>query len=501
MVTASEKLKLRGPMAKLYDLPFQESKGKRVVEILFDSSRGTGKTVGDAATLVDWCLDYPGSRFGVIRQARANLRATWQVSFEQIVLPAFGIDPGMVARRADDQYVIGESLIQLRGLDDPQKARSFECNATMFIEGNEISEGDYEDLRGALRWASGIPAHFSFIECNPDSPHHWAYKRWGLSPRCGPVWTPGRVRLQPKHEHNPAYWDMQRQEWTKLGAGYIDNLRTSMSGVRYRRLFEGEWAMAEGAIYDNWDESRHVLGATVEKDKAGRWWVVANNQGAFDPIELLWFAAGQDWGYQNPGVVQVWGFDRDLRMYMVEEVYQSQRDNTWWAAEIGRLHRTYNIWRVVSDPENAEGIAKVNDQLVAADGRRLLQKAKKGTAVAGRTKFAQIMHSHTLLEGDVPRARFLKGARRHQADPELSKRPNCTTDELPGYQWKPPARDNTNPTDEPLKQDDHGCEAFQYLAWAVHKKDLTPPPGVRGSRAGSMGRLMGYDDVMEEAVA
>lgn len=501
MVAAAQPLEVRGPMAQLYSLPFQFSKGERVTEIMFDSPRGTGKTVGDGATLVDWCLDYPGSRFLVARQALANLRSTWQVTFEQIVLPRFGIDPGMVARKSESQYVIGESLIQLRGLDDPQKARSFECNASLFIEGNEIEEGTYEDLRGALRWASGIPAHFSFIECNPDSPGHWAYKRWGLSPNCGEVWTPGRVRMQPRHKDNPAYWDIERQEWTELGAAYRHNLRTTMSGVRFRRLFEGEWAQAEGAIYDIYTESKHVLDAECVPDKRGRWWVRPKVDGTFEPIELLWFAAGQDWGFENPGVVQVWGFDKDLRMFMVEEVYQSKRDDTWWTEQIDRLHRNYDLWRVVSDPENAAGIAKVNSKLRARDGHSLLVKADKHSGQAGRKKFAQIMHTHSLLDGDSPRAFFLRGARQHQADIDLGKRPKQTTDELPGYTWKPPSRESDNPTDQPLKKNDHGCEAWQYLAWAVHQKDLSPPADVWASRPGSMGDLMGYDAMMDEAQA
>jgi len=482
-------------MRRLARLPFQYSGGERITEIMFDSARGTGKTVGDAATLVDWCIDYPGSRFLVARMARESLRSTWEVTFKQLVLPSFNIDPSDVERKSASQYVIGESLIQLRGLDDPQKARSFECNAAMFIEGNEIPESTYEDLVGAQRWASGMPAHFSFIECNPESPHHWLYRRFGMYPGCGSVWGPGRVRMQPTHKHNPAYWDIKNKCWFELGAGYMHKLKTGMSGVRFRRLFQGEWSQAEGAIFDNWDEHMHVLDAGCEQSK-GRWYIVPRTEGAFEPVELLWFAAGQDWGFQSPGVVSVWGFDKDKRAYLVEEVYQSQRSHDWWAGQIEQLHKKYKLWRVVSDPEDAAGMGKVNSRLAARDGRRLLMKANKSSARTGRTKFAQIMHMHTLFEGPNPMAYVLRDARNHQADPDLSKKPTCTLEEIPGYAWKPPVREDDEYTDQPVKKNDHGIEAMMYLHWAIFMKDLTPPPEAKVSRPGSMGQMMGYDELV-----
>lgn len=478
-------------MRKLHRLPFAHSGGERVVEIMIDSARGTGKTVGDAATLVRWCLKYPGSRFLVARMARESLRSTWEVTFKELVLPSFGIDPSEVERKSLSQYVIRESIIQLRGLDDPQKARSFECNGALFIEGNEIPESTYEDLVGAQRWSVGMKAHFSFIECNPESPHHWLHQRFGMYAGCGDVWGPGRVRLQATHKHNPAYWDIEKQAWTELGESYLHKLRTGMSGVRYQRLFKGDWVQAEGAIFDNYEEHKHVLDAGCEKSK-GKWYVVPRTEGAFEPIELLWFAAGQDWGYQSPGVVSVWGFDKDLRSFLVEEVYHSQRSHDWWAGEIQKLHEKYDLWRVVSDPEDAAGMGRVNQRLVARDGRRLLMKANKSSAKTGRTKWNQIMHMHTLFEG-APKAFLLRDARNHQADPELSKKPKSTLEEIPGYAWKPPTREDGEYTDQPIKKNDHGVEAMMYLHWAIYLKDLRPPPEAQVSKPGTMGHMMGYD--------
>jgi hypothetical protein len=465
-------LELRGPMRDLRWLPFHRSGGDPTRAILLDSSAGTGKSVGTGATLVRWCLDYPGSRFLVARQTLRSLRESWQTTFEEQVLPAYGLSPGRGSKMHRQSYKIGASEIVLGGLDDPQKHYSTEWNAVLLVEGTQISEDTFERFFRALRWPKGAPFHTMVVECNPESPFHWLHQKFIAQPQ------PGFLRRQATYKDNPAYWDLEANDWTERGLEFSENLKAGTSGTLYRRLFLGEWCMVEGQVFDCWEPDKYVVSGECERRNDGYWWVVPD---AGDPVRLNWLAAGQDWGYTSPGVVSVWGFDDWGRAWLVEEVYRTKQDDGWWTDTIAELHDKWGFWRCVTDPENAAGIAMVNRRLRAADGRPLLTTADKKTTQAGRTKYAMVMHAHTEMSNG--RLMFLAGARRHERDEFLKSKPACTVEEFPSYMWAPPRESRRyemvggeGPAlDVPIKVNDHGIDAMLYLLWAVYQKDLSPP--------------------------
>jgi hypothetical protein len=178
------------------------------------------------------------------------------------------------------------------------------------------------------------------------------------------------------------------------------------------------------------------------------------------------------------------GFDDEGRAWCVEEVYKTREDDAWWAEAIEDLHEYWGIWRVVSDPENAAGIAMVNRKLRARDNRPLLITADKSSMQAGKRKFAMVMHVHNLIgEGKI---RFLRDCRKHDRDVYLKSKPGTTYEEMTGYMWAPPRISNRydmvggeGPAlDVPVKVNDHGIDAMLYLMWAVFEKQVTPPDRV-----------------------
>lgn len=465
-------LELRGPMSELRWLPHRREGGHRVRAIMIDSSAGTGKSIGTGATLVRWCLDYPGSRFLVCRQTLKSLRNSWQTSFEEQVLPAYGLSPGKGSKQHRQEYTIGGSTIVLSGLDEPQKLYSTEWNGVLMVEGSEASEDSFERFFRSLRWPKGAPFHVMVVETNPDSPYHWLYQKFIQDP------PPGFVRRRATFRDNPAYYRLDTDEWTPAGAEFRDNLLYGMSGVRFQRLYEGRWAAAEGQVFDCFDPNRDVVHAEVSRENDGYFYVYEPER---EPVRLEWMAAGQDWGFKSPGVVSVWGFAADGTAYLVEEIYQTERDDAWWTDEIERLHDYYGFWRVVSDPENAAGIAMANRRLRARDGRPLLTFADKHSSKAGKRKFAMVMHAYHLMQ--TGKIRFLADARKHDADSNLRKKPARTVEEIPGYQWAPArvskmyeAVGGEGPAvDIPIKVNDHGIDAMLYLLWAVFEKHVSPP--------------------------
>ena len=491
MLAREQPFTLRGPMLSLYDLPFQRVGGERVTEVLIDSAAGTGKSLGIASTLLEWMRDFPNSRILVVRQTMRSLRESWQVTFEEHVLPAWGLTPGRGSRSHRTKYSFFGSELVLGGMDNPDKLFSTEWNVVVFVEGNQINLDSYMKMFRSLRWPHGAPFHILLTECNPDSPFHHLFDRFCIGHK--EDIAPGRVRWQASHKDNPHLWDDETLEWTEAGDAYMETLGR-MSGVVRRRLLHGEWAAAEGQVFDNFDPAKHVISARREYDESSRSWsLVLDEDGT--RVKIGWFAAGQDWGFENPGVFQVWGMGDDERWYLVEEVYQSKRDHQWWAEQIERLHEKYGIWRAVSDPEEAEGISVVQRRVRAMDGKALLIKANKSSAARGRTGFAQAMHMRALIEED--RLRWLVDARQHPPDQELMGRPRASHEEVPALMWAPPPASRqyehvggAPPTDVVLKTNDHGYDATRYLMWAVYQRDLTPPPVQTGYAAGTWGDIL-----------
>jgi hypothetical protein len=80
-----------------------------------------------------------------------------------------------------------------------------------------------------------LPGAAFFGTTNPDAPGHW---------------------LKRKYLDNAGELDLARHHFTlddnpTLDAVYLSNLKREYRGLWYKRLILGEWAVAEGAIYDS----------------------------------------------------------------------------------------------------------------------------------------------------------------------------------------------------------------------------------------------------------
>lgn len=164
-----------------------------------------------------------------------------------------------------------------------------------------------------------------WFNCNPDGPGHWFYREWILQ-------APQRraLRLHFTMEDNPALTEKIRERY-----------RRNYSGAFYRRFVLGEWAGAEGLIYDFFDPGRDA--AAVPEGPWDAWRISA------------------DYGTVNPASFGLWGL-RGGVWYRVEEFYYDskragrQKTDAEYAADLTRLAGKRQIQRVVVDPSAASFI-------------------------------------------------------------------------------------------------------------------------------------------------
>jgi phage terminase large subunit len=392
-------------------------------EVMLSGPAGTGKTVATLWKLHRAAQRYPGMRAAIVRQTRESLTQSALVTYENKVLDREWFDriARNCQRRARQSYAYPNgSEIVVGGLDKPSKIMSTEFDLIYVNQAEETSESTWEQLSSRLR-NDVLPYQQILGDCNPDAPKHWIQQR---------ALNGSLTLLESRHEDNPEYHD--GVNWTASGERYMARLER-LTGVRFLRLRKGIWAGVEGQIYDEWDDAIHLVEPFAIPDDWSHYRSV-------------------DFGYTNPFVCQWWAVDPDGRLYLYRELYGSERIVSDWAALI-RLH---------SDGEQIEHTITDWD----AEDRATLESCGIPTIPASKSVLPGIeaMKLRLRRAGDgKPRLFIVKGCTVDR-DPRLieAKKPASTHEELSGYVWAPPLP-NRAPKEEPLKMNDHGCDALRYM--------------------------------------
>lgn len=138
-----------------------------------------------------------------------------------------------------------------------------------------------------------------FGTTNPDSPYHWL--KVNYLDRIG-AGIDNIARYSFSIDDNP-----------NLDLEYVDSLKQEYTGLFYKRFILGQWVLAEGAVYDMWDETKHVIDTNaVLRQKSKK---------QFDQ-----YIVGIDYGTNNPCTFGLFGFDRGSPpVYLCREYFYDGR--------------------------------------------------------------------------------------------------------------------------------------------------------------------------------
>ncbi len=219
-------------------------------EVLAVGPAGTGKTLAACWKLHHVALRVPQVRILMARKVLEDLKAGALATYTNQVQPILdGVRPFGGNRFYPGEFRYGNgSVIQVVGMDKPGKVMSAEYDVIYVNEATELHEEDWESLKSRLR--NGRLAYQQLIgDCNPAGPRHW------LKNRC----DSGMTRyIHTTHHDNPMYWDAAIGDWTTMGYAYVQQNLAGLTGHRRKRLFEGVWAAAEGAVYQDFNPQVHV---------------------------------------------------------------------------------------------------------------------------------------------------------------------------------------------------------------------------------------------------
>lgn len=425
---------------------FEDALYARDAELLLAGPAGTGKSRTALEKLNLLASKYAGTRLAMVRKTRKSLTQSAQVTFEHFVLTPTS---PVKWRTLEQEYRYPNgSKIVLCGLDDPVKIMSSEFDVIYVQEATEIKEADAEACITRLRW--GVTPYTQLLmDCNPQSPNHWLYKRQAR----------GQTRmLETRHQDNPFLYDHAAGTWNERGARYLANLE-ALTGVRRARLLEGRWVTAEGVIYEEWDRFRHLIPS---------------------------FALGADWprfitidfGYNDPFVAQWWAKDPDGRLYLYRELVGTERLVEDWAHELHALSGKERIVAVVTD-HAAEDRATLERHLSHGAGECVRaakgsfddvqqELGRKGTIPAYKSirDGIQAVKSRLHDAGDGSPRLFVFEDSLVRRDERLTQKnaPIGVAEEMDSYIWD--TRVNTRVGDrtleQPLDRDNHSMDALRY---------------------------------------
>lgn len=371
-------------------------------EMILVGPAETGKTFGGLHKLDALLWKYPGSQAAIVRKFAVTMAGTVCQTFEKVAnmqaVKALG------GTRPERYIYPNGSQIWLGGMDNPSKVLGGERD---FIYFNQAEEATIEDWETLLTRATGRAAHAPYAQlmgdCNPAVSKHWIRSRSSLT------------RFISLHTDNPTLYD-DAGHLTDRGKVTMSTLN-NLSGVRRKRLLDGEWATAEGAVYDMFSQAVHVQ--------------------VRDRSEFKYWCLAMDEGYTHPAVILLVGIDGDGRQHIAREYYERGKLQSDVVSVAAAWRKEMSVSLVAVDAAAAGLIADlVNAGLPAA--------AYKGRVLDGITKVQSLMK----VQGD--------------GRPRWTVDPSCVNviNECESYVWKPNK-------DEPVKENDHAMDADRYLQTAL----------------------------------
>lgn len=211
---------------------------------------------------------------------------------------------------------------------------------------------------------------------------------------------------------------------------YKERTRSSLSGLFYKRHYLGIWCLAEGAIYDFFDHSVHIVD---RPPAAADYWIAGIDYGTSNPFCCL--LIGVSTGHYTQTGKRVWV---EKEYYWDPRKQSRQKTNSEFAADVQEFLEPYGVKAIYLDP-SAEAFQ--------------LELKRKGM---------HVVHANNDVENGLQTtvSEMLKG--------NLYVCAECknTIREIEGYVWDPKA--SAKGIDAPLKQNDHACDALRY-AVASHK--------------------------------
>jgi PBSX family phage terminase large subunit len=270
-----------------------------------------------------------------------------------------------------------------------------------------------------------VPNAKLFGATNPDSPFHWLKVNY----------------IDRKDELDLKTWDFTLEDNPSLTELFKSNLKKEYRGVWYKRYIEGEWCLAEGVIYDFFDEKLHVID--------------------FPPGQATEYIVGVDYGTAHPCVFTLLGYNPEHypNMWIEKEYYYNSEDHnrqktdSEYADDLKGFISNHVIKQIFIDPAAASFKLECQRQ-----GIRNIYDANND--VLDGIRFVSSLFINGTLKICSQCANLRK--------------------EIQSYRWDDKSK--MTGVDKPLKRNDDCCDSMRYAIFSRFGLNISPESRMTVSR-------------------
>lgn len=380
--------------------------------IIADGAIRSGKTVSMSLSFVMWAMSsFDGQNFAMCGKTIG--------SFRRNVLSV--LIPMLKSRGYQADYHRSDNLLVIRRGETENDFYIFggkDESSQDLIQGITLAGVFFDEValmpESFVNQATGrcsVDGSKYWFNCNPDGPYHWFKTGW----------------IDKAREKNVIYLHFTMDDNLSLSEKIKARYRRQYTGVFFKRYILGLWCMAEGVIYDMFDEDRHVRTMLSFFHKL---------------IDKRRYVS-IDYGTQNATAMLLWNKGIDGIWYCIREYYYSgrtegkQKTDAEYADDLDSWLEGTNIKAVIVDPSAASFIAELRKK-----GYKVL-KAKNDVEdgireVGTALNLGRIMFASSCVN---------------------------TRKEFASYVWDEKAAQRGE--DKPIKQNDHAMDAVRYFVFTI----------------------------------
>lgn len=226
----------------------------------------SGKTIGSTFSFMQAASICPDSQIWMIGHTSSTIydnviRLILEPPAQGVPDPLAIFRPFCVWRKGERKLLFRDKVISTTGAKDSGAVGAIQGKSMSLVLCDEITLYpeyiiDMIDTRLRNKFCRGIAT------CNPSHPTH-KVKGWIDKAAGG---DPNYYALQIMLDDNPY-----------LNESYKNRIKTSLSGIFYKRNYLGMWCLAEGAIFDFFDRSIYVL---HRPPRAAEYWIAGIDDGS-----------------------------------------------------------------------------------------------------------------------------------------------------------------------------------------------------------------------------
>ena len=373
--------------------------------IICDGAIRSGKTVCMSLSFVIWAMEsFSGCNFALCGKTIGSLRRNVIRLLKTMLISRGYI---VTEHRADNVITVKkgktENYFYMFGGKDESSQDLIQGITLAGVLLDEVALMPESFVNQATARCSAAGSKFWF-NCNPDGPYHFFKQNW----------------IDKSDSKNMLYLHFDMDDNLSLSEDVKQRYKTQWTGVFYRRYIKGEWAIAEGVIYDMFDRSKHVTNKLPEMSE-----------------DITYVSV--DYGTLNPTVFLMWQKASDGRWICVKEYYYDGRKNgkqktdEEYADDLAEFIGGKNVKSIIVDPSAASFITCIRK-------RKFIVKKAKNEVLDGIRFTGSLLKNNKIA---------------------FSDKCENTQKEFGSYVWDERAAKYGE--DKPVKEHDHAMDAVRYF--------------------------------------